>query len=120
MGISIILWFIGGFLTFAGLSVFLEFGLAIPRSGGEKNYLERVYRRPRYLATCVFAAQMILLGFSSGNALAFGRYILYASGNNSPDGWPARGIGIACITFAVSLHSFLPVSYTHLTLPTKA
>ncbi|KAL3961211.1 hypothetical protein ACCO45_002734 [Purpureocillium lilacinum] len=76
VGVSFILWLVGGLLTFFGLSVFLEFGLAIPRSGGEKNYLERVYRRPRYLATCVLASQMILLGFSSGNALAFGRYIL--------------------------------------------
>jgi amino acid transporter len=109
VGISIILWLIGGILTFAGLSVFLEFGLAIPRSGGEKNYLERVYRHPKYLATCVFAAQMILLGFSSGNSLAFGRYVLYASGNESPDGWPARGIAIACVTFAITLHSVLPV-----------
>jgi amino acid transporter len=99
---------VGGILTFCGLSVFLEFGLAIPRSGGEKNYLERVYRRPKYLATCVLASQMILLGFSSGNALAFGRYILYASGWSSVDGWPARGIAIVCVTFAVALHATLP------------
>lgn len=102
------LWVIGGILTFAGLSVYLEFGLAIPRSGGEKNYLERVYRHPKYLATCVLASQMILLGFSSGNSLAFGRYCLYASGSEAPDGWIARSIGVACITFAVLLHSFLP------------
>ncbi len=102
------LWIIGGMLTFFGLSVFLEFGLAIPRSGGEKNYLERVYRRPKYLATCVLAAQMILLGFSSGNALAFGRYVLFASGSEAPDGWAARGIGCASITFAVLLHSLFP------------
>ncbi|KAG8164065.1 hypothetical protein KVR01_005983 [Diaporthe batatas] len=108
VGISIILWLIGGILTFAGLSVFLEFGLAIPRSGGEKNYLERVYRHPRYLATCVLASQMILLGFSSGNSLAFGRYVLFASGSSEPDGWTARGLGIACVTFAVGLHSVLP------------
>ena len=95
-------------LAFCGLSVLLEFGLAIPRSGGEKNYLERVYRKPKYLATCVLASQMILLGFSTGNSLAFGRYILLASGRHSIDGWPARGIGIACITFAVTLHSLLP------------
>jgi amino acid transporter len=98
----------GGILTFAGLSVFLEFGLAIPRSGGEKNYLERVYRRPKYIATCVLAAQMLLLGFSSGNSLAFGRYILYASGSESPDGWAARGIAIACVTFSVGLHATFP------------
>jgi amino acid transporter len=44
VGISLMLWVIGGLLTLCGISVFLEFGLAIPRSGGEKNYLERVYR----------------------------------------------------------------------------
>ncbi|KAI2617887.1 amino acid transporter [Hypoxylon sp. NC1633] len=108
VGVSIILWVIGGLLTFCGLSVFLEFGLAIPLSGGEKNYLERVYRHPRYLASCVLAAQMILLGFSSGNALAFGRYVLAAAGSEQGDGWTARGIAIACITFAVVLHSTLP------------
>ncbi|KAJ0124545.1 high-affinity methionine permease [Diaporthe amygdali] len=108
VGISIMLWLIGGILTFAGLSVFLEFGLAIPRSGGEKNYLERVYRHPRYLATCVLASQMILLGFSSGNSLAFGRYVLFAAGSTEPDGWTARGLGIVCATFSVALHSVLP------------
>ena len=102
------LWVIGGMLTFCGLSVFLEFGLAIPRSGGEKNYLERVYRHPRYLMTCVLASQMIILGFSSGNALAFGRYVLLASGREAPDGWAARGLAIACTTFSVVLHALAP------------
>lgn len=108
MGVSLILWVVGGILTFCGLSVFLEFGLAIPRSGGEKNYLERAYKHPRYLATCVLASQMILLGFSSGNSLAFGRYLLYSAGWGSNDGWPARGLAIACVTFSVVLHSTLP------------
>ncbi|CAI6334676.1 unnamed protein product [Periconia digitata] len=108
VGVCLFLWIIGGILTFAGLSVFLEFGLAIPRSGGEKNYLERAYKKPKYLATCVLAAQMLLLGFSSGNSLAFGRYVLFASGSEEPDGWQARGIAVACVTFAVVLHSTLP------------
>ncbi|KAK4129865.1 amino acid transporter [Trichocladium antarcticum] len=108
VGISLMLWVIGGFLTFCGLSVWLEFGLAIPRSGGEKNYLERIYRRPKYLATCVLASQMILLGFSAGNALAFGRYVTYAAGGEVSDTYKARGIGVACATFAVVLHATLP------------
>ena len=103
-----ILTYPGGIITFSGLSVYLEFGLQIPRSGGEKNYLERVYRKPKYLATSVFLSQMILLGFSSGNSLAFGRYVLLAAGNNAPDGWAARGIAVGCITFAVLLHGILP------------
>ncbi|ERF68600.1 hypothetical protein EPUS_07161 [Endocarpon pusillum Z07020] len=108
VGVCLFLWIIGGIITFCGLSVFLEFGLAIPRSGGEKNYLERVYRRPKLLATCVLLAQMVLLGFSSGNSLAFGRYILFASGSDVADGWKARGIAVGCITFAVLLHSTFP------------
>jgi amino acid transporter len=108
VGVSLFLWIIGGILTFCGLSVFLEFGLAIPRSGGEKNYLERVYRHPKYVATCVLAAQMLLLGFSSGNSLAFGRYVLFAAGSEAPDGWAARGIAIACVTFSVGLHATFP------------
>jgi len=99
---------IGGGLTAAGLAVYLEFGLAIPRSGGEKNYLERVYRRPKLLATCMLVSQLILLGSSSGNSLAFGRYVLFASGSSAPDGWAVRGIGIACVTFCVILHAFTP------------
>ena len=51
---------------------------------------------------------MILLGFSSGNSLAFGRYVLLASGSDEADGWTARGIAIACITFAVTLHATFP------------
>ncbi|KAH6857113.1 amino acid/polyamine transporter I [Chaetomium sp. MPI-CAGE-AT-0009] len=108
VGVSLMLWVIGGFLTFCGLSVWLEFGLAIPRSGGEKNYLEYIYRHPKYLATCVLASQMILLGFSSGNSLAFGRYILYAAGGELKDTYAARGIGVACATFAVVLHAVAP------------
>lgn len=60
------------------------------------------------MATCVLMSQMILLGFSSGNALAFGRYCLFASGSSIADGWEARGIAVACITFAVVLHATLP------------
>lgn len=51
---------------------------------------------------------MILLGFSSGNSLAFGRYVLYAAGSELKDSYKARGVGVACATFAVVLHAVLP------------
>jgi hypothetical protein len=35
----------------------------IPRSGGEKVYLEAAYRKPNLLITVVFAVQAIALGF---------------------------------------------------------
>lgn len=102
------LWVAGGILALCGLSIYLEFGLAIPRSGGEKNYLERVYRRPKHLATCILLSRLLLLGFATSNSLAFGRYVLFATGRHSTDGWATRGIGVAAITFAVVLHATLP------------
>ena len=39
-------------------------GMYVPRSGGEKVYLEAAYQRPRLLATIVFSTQAILLGFT--------------------------------------------------------
>lgn len=40
-----------------------------PRSGGEKVYLEAVYTRPKYLSTVFFAANAVLMNFSSGNCI---------------------------------------------------
>jgi amino acid transporter len=90
------------------MSTWLEFGLAIPRSGGEKNYFERVYQKPKYLMTCVLMAHMIVLGFSAGNNLAFGQYMLYVAGYPETDGWAARAIGVGSLTFAVLVHSLVP------------
>ncbi|KAK3685177.1 amino acid permease-domain-containing protein [Podospora appendiculata] len=108
VGICLLMWAAAGVLTLSGLGVYLEFGLAIPRSGGEKNYLERIYKRPPFLATSIFAVQMVILGFSAGNSLAFGRYVLLALGYHLPDGWAARAIAVLCITFVVVLHATLP------------
>lgn len=58
------LWVLGLLLSIAGLCVWLEFACMIPRSGGEKIYLEAAYKRPKRLITIVFAVQAIALGFT--------------------------------------------------------
>ena len=63
------LWVLGLALSFCGLFVWLELGTMIPRSGGEKVYLEAVYRRPKNLVTVIYATNAILFFFSSGNCL---------------------------------------------------
>ena len=65
VGASLLLWVAGFFLSFCGLFIWLEFGTMFPRSGGEKVYLEAVYRRPKYLATVIFSATAIILGLSA-------------------------------------------------------
>jgi hypothetical protein len=69
VGASLLLWVAGFFLSFCGLFIWLEFGTMFPRSGGEKVYLEAVYRRPKYLATVIFSASAIILGFSASNCI---------------------------------------------------
>jgi amino acid transporter len=69
VGASVLLWVAGFLLSFCGLFVWLELGTMFPRSGGEKVYLEAVYQRPKYLATVIFAANAIILGFSAGNCI---------------------------------------------------
>ena len=74
VGASLLLWVAGFLLSFCGLFIWLEFGTMFPRSGGEKVYLEAVYRRPKYLSTAIFAANAIILGFTSANCIVSSRY----------------------------------------------
>ncbi|KAK3322578.1 amino acid permease-domain-containing protein [Apodospora peruviana] len=108
VGATLLFWVLGGVMTFA-LFVYLEFGTALPRSGGEKVYLERVYQKPRYLATCIFAVQFVLFATSTGGAISFSAYILRAAnGHVTPGSWETRGIAIAALTVVCLIHAFLP------------
>ena len=80
VGASLMLWVLGFVLSFCGLFIWLEFGTMFPRSGGEKVYLEVVYKRPRYLATVIFAMNAIILGFTAaGCTVSHGCSILLRS-----------------------------------------
>jgi amino acid transporter len=130
VGVTLLFWVLGGLMTFCGLFVYLEYGTALPRSGGEKVYvsngtpsyttgkwltsyplaqLERVYQRPRYLATCVFAVQFVLFAISTGNSISFSSYLLRAATRLPQDGtWLNQGIAIAAITVVCLIHAFAP------------
>jgi len=69
VGASLMLWVLGFVLSLCGLFVWLEFGTMFPRSGGEKVYLEAVYRRPKHLATVIFAVNAVILTFSSPSCI---------------------------------------------------
>lgn len=83
--------------------VYMEFGTGIPRNGGEKNYLEFVYKRPRFLATGFYTGYVVLLGWAGSNSIVCGEYLLLAA-RVDVDRWNQRGVGIACITIAFLIH----------------
>lgn len=96
-GISLILWLVGGLVTWAGLVVYLEYGLKFPLTGGELHYIDRVWNRRRKskrsrsdpadeappkgpsLMTYLFSIQFVLLSGSHANALIFGKAVITAS-----------------------------------------
>ena len=50
----------GVFLLFVFFCSKLIYIKGLPRSGGEKNYLEYIYRRPKFMVTCTFAVFSLL------------------------------------------------------------
>jgi amino acid transporter len=72
VGLSLFMWLAGAIIALAGTAVYLEFGTAIPQNGGEKNYLEYVYKKPKFLVTGLYTGYVVLLGWASGNSVIFG------------------------------------------------
>lgn len=73
VGLALLYWVIGLFISLAGISVYLELMSYFPsRSGAEVVYLEQAYPRPKYFFPIAFAFQTVVLSFSSSNA--FGRF----------------------------------------------
>jgi amino acid transporter len=107
VGASFMLWVLGFLLSFCGLFIWLELGTMFPRSGGEKVYLEAVYRKPKYLATIVFAANAILLGFTASGCIVFASNILVAA-DQAVGRWNERGIALGVMLFVTLLHGFTP------------
>ncbi|OAA61642.1 amino acid transporter [Niveomyces insectorum RCEF 264] len=107
VGMALLVWVLGSLISFCGLAVYLDLGTAIPKSGGERVYLERIFRRPRMLATCMFMAYVVLLGFSTPNAIVLGEYALYAL-DVPVNRWNVRTIAVVSVTLLCYAHARHP------------
>ncbi|KAI8256555.1 hypothetical protein K4K58_004790 [Colletotrichum sp. SAR11_239] len=106
VGMALMCWVIGAIISTCGIFVMLEFGTAIPRSGGIKNYLERAFS-PRLMQTCIYVFYCVFLQVSASNAITFSSYILVAAGVDSTT-WKLRGVAIAGAIFSVGIHTVAP------------
>ncbi|KAI1332143.1 methionine permease [Xylariaceae sp. FL0255] len=103
IGLSLTLWVIGAIIVAAGLAVSLEYGCMLPRSGGEKVYLEFTYPRPRFLASTLVAVQAVLLGFTASNCIIFSQYVFFAFDREPSDFW-RKGLAVALLTVITVIH----------------
>ncbi|QPC59156.1 hypothetical protein HYE67_001387 [Fusarium culmorum] len=107
-GLSLSLWLLGAFIAACGLGVSLEFGCMLPRSGGDKVYLEFAYRWPRLLASTLFAMYAVFLGFTASNCIVFSQYALFALGFDEPSDGLRKSLAVGLLTFVCVTHSVFP------------
>lgn len=103
IGLALLLWIVGAAISACGLAVSLEYGCMLPRSGGEKVYLEFTYRHPRYLTSTLIAVQAVLLGFTASNCIIFGEYVLFAF-NAEPTEFAQKSLAVGLLTFITIVH----------------
>ncbi len=73
--VLLMLWFVGGVTALCGALTYAELGAALPRSGGEYNFLSKIYHP---LAGFISGWISSTIGFSAPSALAaitFGTYL---------------------------------------------
>ncbi|OCL02043.1 amino acid transporter [Glonium stellatum] len=77
-GISLIIWIIGCIMAWAGLYVYLEYGMRWPVMGGELYYVDNLSKKPRRLLTYIFASMFVLVNGVQANSLQFGSDVIMA------------------------------------------
>ncbi|RKP26239.1 amino acid/polyamine transporter I, partial [Syncephalis pseudoplumigaleata] len=106
-GMALVMWLVGGVLSYMGALCYVELGTMLPKSGGEQAYLAYAYRKPRELLAFIFSWCTIICimpNSTAANGIVFGSYVLYAAyGDRSTIAnpsvkqhfdWYARGIGL--------------------------
>jgi APA family basic amino acid/polyamine antiporter len=92
--VLMMLWVVGGLTALCGALCYAELGAALPRSGGEYNFLSRIYHPAAgYVSGWVSAT----IGFAAPTALAaitFGSYLASVFPLLSPT-WLASGLVVA-------------------------
>ncbi len=97
------LWVVGGLTALCGALTYAELGAALPRSGGEYNFLGRIYHPAAgFISGWVSAT----IGFAAPTALAaitFGTYLASAIPGLSPT-WLAVGLLVALTVVHATTH----------------
>ncbi|KKA27989.1 hypothetical protein TD95_003291 [Thielaviopsis punctulata] len=107
-GLALLLWLVGAVVAACGVAISLELGMMLPRSGGEKVYLEYTWRKPRFLIGTLYAVYIVFLGFTAGNAVIFSRYMLFALGLEDASEWLRKGLAAGLLTVVVVIHTIWP------------
>ena len=100
----LLLWALGGIAAFCGAMSYAELGAALPRSGGEYNFLTRIYHPAAGFVSGWVSAT---IGFAAPSALAaitFAAYSVSVFTPDAPDIW-RQAVAIALILVLTLIHT---------------
>ncbi|KAI0172502.1 amino acid transporter [Hypoxylon sp. FL1284] len=103
VGLALSVWILGAVVVACGLAVSLEYGCMLPRSGGDKVYLEFTYPRPRFFASTMIAVQAVLLGFTASNCIIFSQYVHFVFDVEARD-LSKKALAVALLTAITIIH----------------
>ncbi|GLA02122.1 hypothetical protein AnigIFM60653_001418 [Aspergillus niger] len=102
-GLALLVWIMGAGITACQTAVILEFGCMLPRSGGEKVYLEFVYQQPRWLMSTIFAVRAVMMMTTANNSIIFGEYMMHGLSPN-PSNCARKIAALSLLLACATLH----------------
>ena len=101
--VLLMLWAVGGVIALCGAMTYAELGAAMPRSGGEYNFLTRIYHPAVGFASGWVSATV---GFAGPTALAAMTFAAYATSSLGSDAnpWVLKAIACGLIVVLTLVH----------------
>jgi len=98
------LWAVGGLIAVCGAMTYAELGAAMPRSGGEYNFLTRIYHPA---AGFVSGWTSATVGFAGPTALAAMTFAAYTTSvlSGDPPAWLEKVLATGLVIILTVLHS---------------
>ncbi|ORY93840.1 amino acid/polyamine transporter I [Syncephalastrum racemosum] len=96
---SLIMWAVGIVFGLCSILAYVELGTMLPRSGGEKEYLDYEYRKPRTMVPFMFCLTLCFLtrpGSCAADSIVVGTHW---------DPWAEKAIGVGVITLCCLIHA---------------
>jgi APA family basic amino acid/polyamine antiporter len=102
--VILMLWAIGGLIAVSGAMTYAELGAALPRSGGEYNFLSQIYHPA---VGFVAGWTSVTIGFAGPSALAAMTFAAYATSilDVAPSVWLERAIAVALVAVLTIVHA---------------
>lgn len=102
--VLLLLWAVGGVIALSGAMTYAELGAALPRSGGEYNFLTRIYHPAVGFASGWVSATVGFAGPTALAAMTFAAYATSSMGEGTSP-WVLKAIACGLIVVLTLVHA---------------